>query len=80
MNHQEDQIKLIMAHNFFTFQVPNAGTTKNKSLNKLGMKKIDNYSYSLNDEIGLGFTSHVYRGKCDITRNLNKLYRQISSS
>ena len=33
----------------------------------IALKKIENYSYALSDEIGLGYSSHVYRGKNDLT-------------
>lgn len=56
------------SQNHFTFQIKNPGSTKNKSnSNMMAMKKIENYSYALSDEIGLGFTSHVYKGKCELT-------------
>ena len=29
----------------------------------IALKKIEHYTYALSDEIGLGFSSHVYRGK-----------------
>ena len=29
----------------------------------IALKKIEHYTYALTDEIGLGFSSHVYRGK-----------------
>jgi hypothetical protein len=32
----------------------------------IALKKIENYSYALTDEIGLGFSSRVYRGKNDL--------------
>lgn len=35
----------------------------------IALKKIENYSYALSDEIGLGYSSHVYRGKNDLTSN-----------
>jgi RIO-like serine/threonine protein kinase len=31
------------------------------------IKKIQNFSYALSDEIGLGLTSKVFKGKNDIT-------------
>jgi hypothetical protein len=31
------------------------------------VKKIKNYSYAVNHEIGLGLTSRVYRGTNDLT-------------
>jgi hypothetical protein len=46
----------------------NANQTKKGPAHVEGMialKKIENYSYALTDEIGLGFSSHVYRGKND---------------
>lgn len=53
------------SQNHFTFQIKNPGSTKNKvNNNMVAMKRIENYSYALIDEIGLGFTSHVYKGKC----------------
>jgi hypothetical protein len=56
------------SQNHFTFQIKNPGSTKNKvNNNMVAMKRIENYSYALIDEIGLGFTSHVYKGKCEIT-------------
>jgi hypothetical protein len=33
----------------------------------MALKRIENYSYALSDEIGLGFTSHVYRGRNELT-------------
>lgn len=32
----------------------------------IALKKIENYSYALTDEIGLGYSSHVYRGKNEL--------------
>lgn len=66
--------------NHFTFQIKNPGSTKNKtSNNTIAMKKIENYSYAMSDEIGLGFTSHVYKGRCDITSILSiKLDQQVA--
>lgn len=31
------------------------------------VKRIENFSYGINDEIGLGLTSRVYKGKNDLT-------------
>lgn len=39
----------------------------------IALKKIENYSYALTDEIGLGFSSHVYCGKNDH----NSKYKRI---
>lgn len=36
----------------------------------VAMKRIENYSYAISDEIGLGFTSHVYKGKDELTNQL----------
>lgn len=67
INYEIDH-KMASPQNGFTFQIKNPGSTKNKTqTNMLAMKKIDNYSYALNNEIGLGFTSHVYKGKCELT-------------
>ena len=33
----------------------------------IALKRIENYSYALTDEIGLGLTSHVYKGRCELT-------------
>jgi hypothetical protein len=33
----------------------------------IALKKILNYSYALTDEIGLGYSSKVYKGKNDTT-------------
>jgi serine/threonine-protein kinase ULK2 len=35
--------------------------------NSYTRKKIENYSYGLNDVIGKGYSSHVYRGRNDDT-------------
>ncbi len=35
----------------------------------IALKKIENYSYALTDEIGLGYSSHVYRGKNELNSN-----------
>ena len=53
--------------NKFTFQI-NPPTSKNRTPpNMIALKKIENYSYALSDEIGLGLTSHVYKGRCEVT-------------
>ena len=36
----------------------------------IALKKIENYSYALTDEIGLGFSSRVYRGKNDLNSTI----------
>ena len=33
----------------------------------IALKKIEHFSYALSDEIGLGYSSHVYKGKNDKT-------------
>lgn len=38
-------------------------------------KKIENYSYGLNDVIGKGYSSQVYKGRNDNTGNHFILYR-----
>lgn len=38
-------------------------------------KKIENYSYGLNDVIGKGYSSQVYKGRNDNNGNLFILYR-----
>lgn len=56
--------------NKITFQI-SPPTTKNKAPpNMIALKRIDNYSYALSDEIGLGLTSHVYKGRCDLTSKI----------
>ncbi len=35
----------------------------------IAQKKIDNYSYFLPDEIGVGYSSRVYKGKHEHTSN-----------
>lgn len=53
--------------NKFTFHI-GPPTTKNRTPpNMIALKRIDNYSYALSDEIGLGLTSHVYKGLCELT-------------
>jgi hypothetical protein len=55
--------------NKITFAI-NANQTKKNHPQIDGMialKKIENYSYALTDEIGLGYSSHVYKGKNDLT-------------
>lgn len=36
----------------------------------IALKKIEHYTYALSDEIGLGFSSHVYRGKNELNSTL----------
>ena len=36
------------------------------------IKRIENFSYVPNEEIGLGFSSKVYKGKNDQTSNIQK--------
>lgn len=33
----------------------------------IALKKIEHYSYGLTDDIGLGYSSHVFKGKNDLT-------------
>ena len=35
--------------------------------NTVAIKRIDNFSYAPTDQIGLGMTSRVYKGKNDLT-------------
>lgn len=42
----------------------------------IALKKIEHYAYALSDEIGLGFSSHVYRGKNE--HNSNACWIQTS--
>lgn len=37
--------------------------------NLVGIKRIQHYSYVLNEEIGRGYSSNVYKGKDDRTSN-----------
>ena len=48
----------------FTVQNP---TIKPIDNNMVATKKIADFSYALTDNIGLGLTSHVYKGKNDLT-------------
>lgn len=34
---------------------------------KAAIKRIQNFSYALSDEIGIGLTARVYKGKNDLT-------------
>lgn len=43
-------------------------------------KKLENYSYQLNDHIGKGYSSQVFKGRNDITSNFFILFRLNSSS
>lgn len=63
MQQQENQ------PNHFSITLNNPSTTKASPPNMIALKKIENYSYALTDEIGLGFTSHVYKGKNELNSN-----------
>lgn len=39
--------------------------SNNKSNSQFTRKKIEEYSYGLNDVIGKGYSSHVYKGRHD---------------
>ena len=59
-----------MSKNKITIAIPKNQTKKSIPPTIDGMvalKKIENYSYALTDEIGLGYSSHVYKGKNDIS-------------
>jgi hypothetical protein len=41
-------------------------------------KKIENYSYGLNDVIGKGYSSQVYKGRNDTNGNFKNYFRHPS--
>lgn len=41
-------------------------------------KKIENYSYGLNDVIGKGYSSQVYKGRNDANGNFKNYFRHPS--
>jgi hypothetical protein len=47
--------------------LPHTPTHKTHDPTKTAIKKIHNFSYGLSDEIGLGLTSKVFKGKNDLT-------------
>lgn len=57
------------AHHFTEKLLPHTPAHKTQEPMS-AVKKIQNFSYALNDEIGLGLTSKVFKGKNDITGNL----------
>lgn len=58
-----------MSEGKITFAINANQTRKNHPQidGMIALKKIENYSYALTDEIGLGYSSHVYKGKNDLT-------------
>ena len=48
---------------------------QNLNPNLYALKRIGHFSYIVTDEIGLGLTSKVYKGKNDKTSNSNPYYR-----
>lgn len=48
--------------------MPNTAINKQDN-STMAVKKINNFSYALSDEIGIGLTSRVYKGKNDINGN-----------
>lgn len=53
-----------MTENGHTIKIPPKANKRDTNSNLVALKRIENYCYFLSDEIGLGFTSHVYKGKC----------------
>lgn len=47
--------------------IPDSGGFQGHQEGKTPIKKIDKFSYALSDEIGIGLTARVYKGKNDIT-------------
>ena len=57
--------------NKISFTVNNIPAKRNHALDgMIALKKIQHFSYALSDEIGLGYSSHVYKGKNDKTNEL----------
>ena len=53
-----------MSENRITMTIKPQDNKKNPQMDgMIALKKIEHYTYALTDEIGLGFSSHVYRGK-----------------
>ena len=55
-----------MTENKITMTINPAEPKKMVADGMIALKKIENYAYALSDEIGLGFSSHVYRGKNEL--------------
>ena len=53
-------------HSQINIRVPNS-VVESKDQNMVAIKKIDHFSFSPSDEIGLGMTSRVFKGKNDYT-------------
>lgn len=57
--------------NKISFTVNNIPAKRNNAMDgMIALKKIEHFSYALSDEIGLGYSSHVYKGKNDKTNEL----------
>jgi hypothetical protein len=52
-----------MSENKITMTIKPAENKTPQMDGMIALKKIEHYTYALSDEIGLGFSSHVYRGK-----------------
>lgn len=50
-------------------------STSHSSTSSDSRKKIKHFSYSMNDKIGKGFSSIVYKGTNDLTSNLIFIFR-----
>lgn len=70
-----------MSENKITMTIKPAENKKNPTIDgMIALKKIEHYTYALSDEIGLGFSSHVYRGKNEHTSILaiNQMNQSLS--
>jgi hypothetical protein len=57
-----------MSENKITMTIKPAENKKIPQIDgMIALKKIEHYTYALTDEIGLGFSSHVYRGRNEHT-------------
>lgn len=55
-----------MSENKITMTIKPAENKAPQMDGMIALKKIEHYTYALSDEIGLGFSSHVYRGKNEL--------------
>lgn len=66
--HQVNRSNITNVTNFQSEKLfPHTPSHKTHDGSRTAIKKIHNFSYALSDEIGLGLTSKVFKGKNDLT-------------